>query len=318
MTPPDRSCNPGPPDAAESCTIRKVAVLVNPTAGAGRGAKAAAPALARLRERGLDVRELVGTDGPDAARLATQAARDGVDALVVVGGDGLIALALPAVVGTDTPLGIVPAGTGNDHARAYGLPRASPKDAADVIADGHVRAVDVGRIDAAGTTTYFGAVMAAGFDSLVNDRANKMRWPRGRARYNLATLIELAHLRPLPFRLVLADGTVVEQDLLLAAVGNTNSYGGGMRICPDADPADGQLDITVVRAMPRRRVVRFFPTIFKGTHVEHEGIDTYRTPSVHIEAPGIRAYADGEYVAPLPVDVGVVPRALRVLSPAAR
>ena len=298
--------------------MEKVAVLINPTAGAGRGAKAAGPALARLRERGLDVRELVGTDGPDAARLAAQAVRDGVDALVVVGGDGLVALALPAVVGTDIPLGIVPAGTGNDHARAYGLPRGNPREAADVIADGHVRAVDVGRIDAAGTTTYFGGVMAAGFDSLVNDRANRMRWPRGRARYNLATLIELIHLRPLPFRLVLADGTVIEQNVLLAAVGNTGSYGGGMRICPDADPADGQLDITVVRAMPRRRVVRFFPTIFKGTHVEHEGIDTYCTSSVRIEAPGIRAYADGEYVAPLPVDVGVEPGALRVLSPAAR
>src|SRR5262249_9398021 len=153
-----------------------------------------------------------------------------------------------------------------------GLPRASPEYAADVIADGHVRAADVGRIDAAGTTTYFGAVMAAGFDSLVNDRANRMRWPRGRARYNVATLIELAHLRPLPVRLVLADGTVLDAALLLAAGGNAASYGGGMRICPDADPADGQLDITVVRAMRRRRVLRFFPTIFKGTHVEQDGI----------------------------------------------
>jgi len=141
-----------------------------------------------------------------------------------------------------------------------------------------------------------------------------MRWPKGRRRYDLAIFAELLRLRPRRYRIVL-DGEPLEVDAVLVAVGNTASYGGGMRICPDADPADGQLDITVVRAMPRRRVLRFFPTIFKGTHVEQDGIDTYRTPSVHIEAPGIRAYADGEYVAPLPVDVSVVPGALRVLSP---
>ena len=314
MTNDDRSCNSRPPDAAQGCTIRNVAVLTNPSSGVGRGAKASRRAVARLRERGLDVRDLVGTDGADAERLARTAVDDRPDALVVVGGDGMIALALQVLVGTDVPLGVVPAGTGNDHAREYGLPRGNPEAAADVVADGHVRVVDVGRIAADdGPAKYFGLVMAAGFDSLVNDRANRMRWPRGQSRYNVATVFELAHLRPLPFRLVLDDGTVVERDLLHTAIGNTRSYGGGMLVCPGADPTDGLLDITVVRAMPRRRVLRFFPTIFKGTHVEQDEVETYRTASVRVESPGILAYADGEYVAPLPVTVSVVPHALRIL-----
>lgn len=293
-----------------------VAVLVNPTAGAGRGAKAARRAIARLRGRGVEVRELVGRDGAEAAEFAQAAVTDGVDALVVVGGDGMISLALQALVGTDVPLGVVPAGTGNDHAREYGLPRGKPEAAADVIADRHTKRVDVGRVDGAdGTVRHFGLVMAAGFDSLVNDRANRMRWPRGQLRYNVATLFELAHLRPLPFRLELDDGTVIERDVLLTAIGNTRSYGGGMLICPGADSTDGLLDVTVVRAMPRRRVLRFFPTIFKGTHVERDEVETFRTPRIKIDSPGIKAYADGEFVAPLPVTVTAVPSALRVLVP---
>jgi diacylglycerol kinase (ATP) len=294
----------------------RVAVLTNPTSGVGRGAKASVRAVGRLRERGVEVRELVGTDARDAEWLARDAVTDGVDALVVVGGDGMISIALPALVGTEVPLGVVPAGTGNDHAREYGLPRGAPEKAADVIADGHVRTVDVGRIETDdGTATYFGLVMAAGFDSLVNDRANRLRWPRGQMRYNVATVFELAHLRPLPFRLVLDDGTVIERELLHTAIGNTRSYGGGMLVCPGADPTDGLLDVTVVRAMSRRRVLRFFPTIFKGTHVERDEVETYRTSRIRVESPGIKAYADGEYAAPLPVTVSAVPGALRILAP---
>jgi diacylglycerol kinase (ATP) len=293
-----------------------VAVLVNPAAGGGRGANVARRAVTRLRERGLDVDQLAGTDACHAAALARDAVHS-ADVLAIVGGDGMISIALQVLAGTDVPLGIVPAGSGNDHARAYGIARRSPEKAADVIADGHWRTADVGRIVAAdGETCYFGTVMAAGFDSLVNDRANRMRRPRGRMRYNLAAIAELANLRPMPFRVEL-DDEHFNQDLLLAAVGNAPSYGGGMRICPEADPADGLLDVTVVRAMPRRRVLRFFPSVYAGTHIRHHEVEMYRAARVRLDAPDIRAYADGELVGPLPVEVSVVPRALRVLTPAA-
>ncbi|MBV6697386.1 diacylglycerol kinase [Kitasatospora aureofaciens] len=296
--------------------IRRVALLSNPAAGAGHAAPAAHRAVARLRALGVDVDLREGRDPEDAVRLAREAVADGVDAVVVVGGDGMINLALQAVAGTAVPLGVIPAGTGNDHAREYGLPRDTPEAAADVIAAGRTRTVDLGRITAPdGTTRWFGSVLATGFDSLVSDRANRLRWPRGRMRYNLAILAEFANLRPLPFRITLADGTVIERDLTLAAVGNTRSYGGGMLICPGALPDDGLLDLTVVAAMPRLRIARFFPTIFKGTHIQHPEVETHRTPSLRIDSPGITSYADGEFIAPLPIDVSVDRGALRLLVP---
>ncbi|MQS14955.1 diacylglycerol kinase [Streptomyces kaniharaensis] len=296
--------------------VRRVAVLANPAAGAGHAGAAAGRAVARLRALGVDVEPHAGRSAADAVRRAREAVADGVDAVVVVGGDGMINLALQAVAGTAVPLGVVPAGTGNDHAREYGLPRDAPEAAADVVAAGRTRTVDLGRITGPdGANRWFGSVLATGFDSLVSDRANRLRWPRGRMRYNLAILAEFANLRPLPFRITLADGTVIERDLTLAAVGNTRSYGGGMLVCPAAVPDDGLLDVTLVAAMPRLRIARFFPTIFKGTHIRHPEVATHRTSSLRIESPGITSYADGEFIAPLPIDVTAVPNALHLLVP---
>ncbi|MFE3106140.1 diacylglycerol kinase [Kitasatospora indigofera] len=296
--------------------IRSVTLLTNPAAGGGRAEKAARRAAARLRERGVEVLDSAGGDAADSLRLGREAVARGTDALVVAGGDGMISLALQALAGSGVPLGVIPAGTGNDHAREFGIPLKDPEAAADVIAGGRVETVDLGRIEAAdGTVRVFGSVLATGFDSLVSDRTNRLRWPHGRMRYNLAILVEFANLRPLPFRVVLADGTVVDRPLTLAAVGNTRSYGGGMVICPGADRTDGLLDVTLVHAMRRLRVARFFPTVFKGTHVRRSEVETHRTDSLRIESPGINAYADGEYVGPLPAEVRILPRSLDILVP---
>ncbi len=291
-------------------------MLTNPAAGVGHAGPAAERAVARLRALGVRVDAHAGRSAQDAGRLAREAVADGVDALAVVGGDGMINLAIQALAGTAVPLGVIPAGTGNDHAREYGLPLGSPEASAEVIAAGRTRTVDLGRITGPdGAVRYFGSVLATGFDSLVSDRTNRLRWPRGRMRYNLAILIEFANLRPLPFRLTLADGTVIERDLTLAAIGNTRSYGGGMLMCPGALPDDGLFDVTLVDAMPRLRVARFFPTLFKGTHVQRSEVTTLRTEALRIESPGITAYADGEFIAALPVEVKVEREALRILVP---
>ena len=290
--------------------IRQIALLTNPVAGHGRARDAAERAWSHFARRGVAVRHLVGTSAAESAEMAKEAAASGVDAIVVVGGDGMIHLALPAVVGTDVPFGVIPAGTGNDQARQYGWPRDSVEAAVNVVLDGRDQRVDIGVADTAdGERTYFGSVLASGFDSLVSDRTNRMTWPHGRARYNVALLAEFVNLRPLPFRVVFADGTVVEQDLLLVAVGNTQSYGGGMRICPHADPTDGLLDVTVGLASPRRRVLAQLPAVYRGTHIDRPETLTFRTPSLRIESPGINAYADGDYVGPLPVEVSVLPKA---------
>ncbi|NLU83339.1 diacylglycerol kinase [Rhodococcus sp. HNM0569] len=295
--------------------MRAITLLTNPAAGHGNARHAAERAVAHFQRNGIEVVHVVGVDAADALRLARSSLDRCTDALVVAGGDGVISIALQALAGTDVPLGIVPAGTGNDHAREYAIPTGDPERAVEIVVAGHTTHVDLGRIeDADGATTWFGTVMASGFDSLVSDRTNRMTWPHGRMRYNLAILAELWNLRPLPFRLVL-DDREIRTDLTLVAVGNTRSYGGGMRITPHADHADGLLDVTVVGASTRTRLVRLFPTVFRGTHVDLDAVTTYRARTVTVESPGISAYADGDYVGPLPVRVEAVPRALHILVP---
>jgi diacylglycerol kinase (ATP) len=297
--------------------IGRVTMLTNPASGHGNAPHAAERACAQFQRRGVDLVEIVGVDAEHARRLVDEAVAHGTDALVITGGDGVISLALQALARSDIPLGIIPAGTGNDHAREYGLPTGNPEAAADVVCDGWAETVDLGRIRSDdGAEKWFGTVMAAGFDSLVSDRANRMRWPHGRMRYNLAMLAELSRLRPLPFRLVLDSEREIVADLTLAAFGNTKSYGGGMLICPNADHADGQLDITIVRSGSRTRLVRLFPTVFKGTHVELDAVTTDRATKVTVESPGINAYADGEFACALPVEVSAVSAALTILRPA--
>jgi diacylglycerol kinase (ATP) len=294
--------------------IGRVTVLTNPVSGHGNAAHAAEKAIARLQERAVDVVVIVGSDAEHARRLLDAAVQKGTDALVVAGGDGVISDALQALARTDIPLGIIPAGTGNDHAREYGLPTSDPVAAADIVADGWTETVDLGRMrDRSGVTKWFGTVAATGFDSLVSDRTNRMRWPRGRMRYNLAMLAELSQLKLLPFRLVLDGRDEVVTELTLAAFGNTRSYGGGMLICPNADHADGQLDITMVHSASRTRLIRLFPTVYKGTHIDLDEVTTARAMSVDVESPGINAYADGDFACALPAEISAVPGALHIL-----
>lgn len=297
--------------------ISRITVLTNPMSGHGNAPHAAEKAVARFQERGVDVVQIVGRDAAHARVLVREAVDRGTDALVVVGGDGVIALALQALARTDIPLGIVPAGTGNDHAREYRLPTGDPAAAADVILDGRTETVDLGQIRGAdGTVTWFGTVAATGFDSLVSDRVNRMRWPHGRMRYNLAIVAELSKLRLLPFRLVLDGEREIVTDLTLAAFGNTRSYGGGMLICPQADHGDGLLDITMVHSASRIRLIRLFPTVFKGAHIDLDEVTTDRARTVTVESPGINAYADGDFACPLPVEISAVPGALKIRRPA--
>lgn len=296
----------------------RITMLTNPASGHGSAPHAAERAVAQFHRRGVDVVAIAGTDAAHARSLVEGALERGMDALVVVGGDGIISLALQVLAQTDIPLGIIPAGTGNDHAREFKIPTRDPEAAADVVVDGLVqgaRTIDLGHIRGAdGTQKWFGTVMAAGFDSLVTDRTNRMRWPHGRMRYNLAMVAELSQLRLLPFRLSF-DGEEMTTELTLAAFGNTRSYGGGMRICPGADPTDGLLDVTMVASASRTRLIRLFPTVFKGTHVDLDEVRTARAKTITVDSPGINAYADGEYMCPLPVEVSAVPGALRILTP---
>ena len=290
-----------------------VALLVNPTAGKGRAAGLVAGVVERLRGSGVDVAILIGRDVEHAKSLAHTAIDDGVDALVALGGDGMVHLALNVVAGTPTPLGIVPAGTGNDLANHLGLPTKDPVGAAGVIADklagdgpSPMDAVRVG-------DRWWGCVLGAGFDSRVNDRANRMSWPRGRRRYDIAMVAELRVFKPLPFVLEL-DGERLETEAMLVALGNARSYGAGMKVCPDASLTDGLLDVTIIGPLSKPEFLRTFPRVFKGTHVTHPAVTCRKAKVVSLSSPGVTAYADGEYLADLPITCETVSGAVQVLA----
>ncbi|MFF7896635.1 diacylglycerol kinase [Streptomyces sp. NPDC007907] len=293
----------------------EITLFVNPTAGRGRGARAAQPAASALRAAGYSVRTVLGEDAADALVRARAAVASGTGALIAVGGDGMAGLALEAVAGTRTPLGLVAVGTGNDFARALGLPVREPAAAGRMIADalkcGRVRDIDLGQAG----DRWFGTVLASGFDSRVNDRGNRMRWPTGRLKYDLAMIAELAAFRPLPYRIRLDDGEVREVEATLVAVGNGSSYGGGMRICPGADLTDGLFDVTVVGDCSRATLLRVFPRVYRGTHVDHPQVTVARAARVELAAEAVTGYADGEPLGALPLVARCVRGAVRVVGP---
>jgi diacylglycerol kinase (ATP) len=289
---------------------QEIAVLTNPTSGKGRGAQVVEQALPRLRDAGYVVRNLVGRDADEALDLARACVADGLESLVVVGGDGMVHLAVQALAGSQTRLGLIPAGTGNDVARYFDLPRKDTAAATDVVIGGRERQVDLARIG----STYFVTVLAAGFDAIVNERANEMTWPKGQMRYNLATVAELRTLKPISYVLEI-DGEQHRFDATMVAVGNGTSFGGGLRITEGALLDDGLLDVVIIKPMSRTMLLRTYPKLFKGTHVHHPGYQHHHAKTVTIAAPGITAYADGERIGPLPLTVDVAPLALRVLVP---
>lgn len=289
---------------------RELALLPNPVAGRGGHDAVVAAVAARLRDGGLRVREVVGKDAADAERLARQAVADDVAGLVVCGGDGMVNLAAQVLAGTDVPLGIIPLGTGNDTARALGVPLRDPLAAADVVVAGRTRRIDLARTGG----RYFVTVLAAGFDAAVNERANQMSWPRGQLKYSVAILAVLQAFRPIHYTLEL-DGEVRELDGMLVSVGNGDSMGGGLRVTHGASLDDGLLDVVLFHGVPRRELVRNYPKLFTGGHTGHPAYERHRVRRVSIAAPGVVAYADGERFGPLPLTVEVVPAALDVFAP---
>ncbi|MEP7034535.1 MAG: YegS/Rv2252/BmrU family lipid kinase [Actinomycetota bacterium] len=292
---------------------KRIGLVINPTSGKGQGAQIGAEVAGRLQAQGHEVIDLSG-DTADASReLAGDAVTSGLDVLAVLGGDGMVNLGVNLCAGTATALAIVPAGTGNDIARALGLPLKDPLAAARVISSGTVRTIDAGRhTDADGSSRWFAGVLGAGFDSVVNERANTWAWPRGRMRYNLAIARELPVFKPIPY-VIEVDGVRHRTRAMLVAVANGPSYGGGMMVCPDASFEDGMFDVLVVHEISIIEFLKVFPKVFSGTHIGHPAVEILRGKEVRLEAADIVSYADGERFATLPMTCQNVPGALNVL-----
>jgi diacylglycerol kinase (ATP) len=303
---------------------RRIALVGNPTAGKGRARQYATAAAALLSDAGHRVDDVTGATATESLARARDAVRDGVDVLVVAGGDGMVHLGVNAVAGTSTPLGVLACGTGNDIAGSLGLPVHDLPSSVRTVLQGAPRRIDAayrtqpaddtGEAPGGEERRWFAGVLCGGFDAVVNERANRWRWPRGRLRYDLAIARELPVFRPLPYELEL-DGERWQTLAMLVAVGNGPRYGGGMRIAPEASYDDGLLDVVVVGPLSIVGLARAFPTIYSGEHVHNPAVTVRRARTVRLSAPGITTYADGERFAPLPLTVEAVPGALTVLAP---
>ena len=289
-------------------------VAVNAAASFGRRSDVGSRVSEALVAAGHQVSSLSAPSFEELRRDVRAALVPQVDALVVVGGDGMVSLGTNLLAGTDRPLAIVPCGTGNDLARGLGIPVDDTDAAIRHLLDALTRpprAIDAAQVRCADTTTWFAGVLSAGFDAVVNERANRLRRPRGKSRYTLAMLLVLATFRPLSYRLTV-DGRPRRVRAMLISVANNVSIGGGMRIVPGAVIDDGMLDLFIVTPLSRVGFLRVFPKVFSGTHTTLPQVEITRCRSIRIDADRVTAYADGERVGALPVQIDVVPGALLV------
>lgn len=307
---------PHPVAACHNAQVHLV-VAVNPQSAFGKHGWVGDRVAQALTEAGHEVTLLREASFAELQLSVEQALRGKPDGLIVVGGDGMVSLGVNVLAQSKIPLGIVAAGTGNDMARGLGLPYSKPEASLSELIEllgQQPRTIDLARIESAQGERWYGCVLSAGFDALVNERANRMGWPKGPSRYTIALLLELAGLRTRRYRIEV-DGVPREVEAVLIAVGNNSSLGGGMKITPDAKLDDGELDVLIGHRFNRRTLLKVFPRVFAGTHTTHPAVEMLRVKRIRIDTEGLAAYADGERVGPLPVDIEVVPNALRVFAP---
>ncbi|AOY56329.1 hypothetical protein A4Z71_05065 [Candidatus Rhodoluna planktonica] len=289
-------------------------LVVNPTAGSGHGRLVADQVLPILARAG-ELVDLSAENYQSAAVKVRQAIDDGaVDSIVVVGGDGMAHLGANLCADKPVHLGIIPAGTGNDSAETLGIPK-DPVAAAEYLISrlSSPRRVDTGYASTSSQSFNFLGTVSAGFDALVNRRANQMRWPKGPSRYQLAMLAELASFKPIRYHAVI-DGQEREFDAMLCAVANSGQFGGGMKIAPQASIDDGYLDLFIVHSISRPELIKVFPKVYSGAHVSHPAVEFVRARHIQLQSGDMPAYSDGEYVGNSPITATIRPASLSVLA----
>jgi YegS/Rv2252/BmrU family lipid kinase len=293
---------------------RRLQLVVNPSAGGGRAAKALPSVEAALRGAGHDLVVTPTRSLEHADELAGQALDD--DRVVVaMGGDGILGRVAGAVAARSGLLGVLPGGRGNDFCRVVGVPR-DAVEACAVLSDGEERALDLGVVTPAeGPEAVFLGIASVGFDSDVQERVLTSRVPLGKLVYLYGSLATVASWRHAAFSCTV-DGKPLEVRGWSVAVSNSGMYGGGMRLAPDASLEDGELEVVTSAATSRLRFLSALPKLFQGTHVDEPTVDVRRACTVHLSADRpFRVFADGDPVAALPCTVSVRPGSLRVLLP---
>ena len=278
-------------------------LAINPTSGQGRGTTVGQEVSNFLASRNIEYRIITGANALSLQENLKGSAA-GARGIIAVGGDGLLHMCLQIAVQYAIPLATIPAGTGNDFVRTLGWNPDKPLEPLWAALNNEATSIDLGNVDG----EYFGAIASTGFDSVVNERANKLKWPKGPAKYNVAMAIELPKFQPINYSFKI-DGKSYQREAMLIAAGNGKSYGGGMLVCPDADIADGFLDLMILNPVSKREFVQIFPSVYKGKHVEHPQVEIIRAKEITIEAEAI-CYADGERIGPMPAHITVAEKVL--------
>ena len=287
------------------------ALVINPVAGQGKGATVGTYVAGYLNSRGIKYEIIIGRSGLDQADSLQRFLDRNPDCsgVIAVGGDGLLHLVLQKITPAQVPLALIPAGTGNDFVRTLGWSPGDVDTILQTVLSEKPQSVDLGLVDG----EWFAAILSTGFDSIVNEKANTMSWPKGPMKYNVAIAIELPRFAPRHYEIVLDDRTISTQAMLIA-VANGRSYGGGMLVCPHADIADGYFDVMVLHPVSKLEFIKVFPRVFKGTHITHPAVEIVRSKSVKISSEAV-AYADGERIGQLPVSAQCISGALMTWLP---
>ena len=279
-------------------------VLSNPTSGGGAGQRHRELTVDLLNESSIPFRDITSSSYTTAQEELRRSLNDQITGVIVVGGDGMVHLAVQELASSKIPLALVPAGTGNDFARTLGLNLEKPLENLKVALLRSPEAVDLGVVN----DRFFAEILSTGFDSIVNERANSFKRIKGRMKYNIAILLVLSTFKPKTYRFRI-DGITFESKAMLIAVSNGQSYGGGMRITPDASIDDAQFDVMILGPVSRFEFLRVFPKVFTGKHVSHPAVKILKGKEVEIDSDAI-AYADGERIGDLPIRARVAPQSL--------
>jgi YegS/Rv2252/BmrU family lipid kinase len=287
-----------------------IALLANPSAADGRSLKCLDIVRATLEQQGADYR-MSSPPGREAARAAAHEAGERGETVVAVGGDGTIGLIAGALRDTPGRLAVIPAGRGNDFARVLEIPE-DPAAAALIALEGKERVVDVGDVD--GET--FVCIASLGFDSDANRIANEAKLIKGNMVYLYAALRALIGWKHANFHVVV-DGTAHDLRGWSVAVANSQAYGGGMYVAPNAELDDGKFDVVMGSESSKWAFLRDIRKVFDGSHSQLSYVQTVRGQTVEISADRpFDIYADGDPIGCLPATVRISPRSLKVLVPA--
>ena len=273
------------------------ALVINPVSGQGRGTTVGTYVAGYLNQHTIDFTIVTGNSSialSDHLRTFINKNPD-CEGVIAVGGDGLMHIALQLVVPSQIPFTIIPAGTGNDFVRTLGWDLEAIDKQLNQVITTAPSPIDLGLVDG----EWFGAILSTGFDSVVNEKANTMTWPKGPMKYNAAIAIELPRFKPRHYEITLDDRTISTEAMLIA-VANGRSYGAGMLVCPTATISDGLFDVMVLHPISKFEFMKVFPQVFAGTHISHPAVEIVRSKNVRIESKAV-AYSDGERIGQLPI-----------------